>query len=1191
VWRTSNKLVLLDTASGREIQTLNVGAVYGTAYSPGGETLLVSGEMGLRLWDVTSGRELNGLAGPGISNALFSPDGKTIAFTFGNFPGMSLAVWNIESGQAPRVLKEHLAIYPSIAFYGGGATLGIGAQRYVGTFAVLTSVSLWDVASGRELHVLKEPRDMTLAPDGKTALSWSADGDIRMLDVQSWEEVGVLRNGAAVNCVSFNSDGRRILAWNDEAVAIWDAGSRAKLHTLKGPMKSAVRFVFSPDDKAMAAVSFTDITLWDLDHNQISHSLQRRAAPFSLFTLTPDGKTVAAWGAREKVIKFWDIGSGKPPRTLVLDENDGSQGRARKPLPATFLPALFSPAPSPSRPRAATASPKRLIVAQPWLVFSPDARMLALWVPYVDKEVTLWDARSGKRLYSLGGHDAGIGPVIFSPDGKTIASGGGSVIRTWDASTGAARQTFKGYEGKPLVFSPDGRIIASWKNDHTLRMWDANTGWSLQTVEGHTGPIPDIADIAFAPDSKTIASASEDRTVKLWDVFTGQKVRTLAGHDGGVTSVAFAGDGKTVASKSWDGTTRLWDASTGLLLKTLRSDDPQTVSEVYRAVPNLYIKDRAEPASPRGTFQVKSGANGKINLFDLATGRLMVTLVALADDEWVVATPEGRFDTNKALDRIEGLHWIINEELLRPLPLDIFMRQYYEPELLRKVINGERLEPLPSIASINRVQPRIAIKAIRPDDGDPAGSVAVTVEVASVTEELSGGEAGGAGKRRLSSGVYDVRLFRDDQLVGHSTPDKRLQNTFRTYRNFAEEVTVWREANMVETVNDKKILTFKVKLPGNPNNRQVEFSAYAFNSDRVKSETARTLYTLPDTASAKPPSRTAYVITFGVNKFDNPEWNLQFAGNDARAVREVVSESLRKRKEFAEVVEIALVSDDEIVNNQPLEKRDATKENVQTVFQLLAGQTPPADRMKALEDSVGRETLRRIRRAAPDDLVLISFSSHGYANASGTFYIVPSNIGKDSGKKITPRLLSRLISSNELSLWMRDVDAGEMVMIVDACHSASAVEGGDFKPGPMGSRGLGQLAFDKGMRILTATQSDNIALENKIIRQGLLTYALIQDGIKARQADYKPKDNVINIGEWLSYGVERVPKLYEEVRLGDVQSFGKGAGGQVKVVMISQDGNGADKNLEEVLTETRTQQPALFNFTRKRKEVVLAKLE
>ncbi len=94
-------------------------------------------------------------------------------------------------------------------------------------------------------------------------------------------------------------------------------------------------------------------------------------------------------------------------------------------------------------------------------------------------------------------------------------------------------------------------------------------------------------------------------------------------------------------------------------------------------------------------------------------------------------------------------------------------------------------------------------------------------------------------------------------------------------------------------------------------------------------------------------------------------------------------------------------------------------------------------------------------------------------------------------------------------------------MIVDACHSTAAIEGRDFKPGPMGSRGLGQLSYDKGMRILTATQADNVALENKSIAQGLLSYSLTRDGLESKHADFKPQDKKITLREWLEYGEDR----------------------------------------------------------------------
>ena len=59
---------------------------------------------------------------------------------------------------------------------------------------------------------------------------------------------------------------------------------------------------------------------------------------------------------------------------------------------------------------------------------------------------------------------------------------------------------------------------------------------------------------------------------------------------------------------------------------------------------------------------------------------------------------------------------------------------------------------------------------------------------------------------------------------------------------------------------------------------------------------------------------------------------------------------------------------------------------------------------------------------------------------------------------------------------MRPIDAGDITLILDASHSG-AIVGAEFKPGPSADSTLGQLAYDKGMRILTATTSDEAALE------------------------------------------------------------------------------------------------------------------
>lgn len=157
---------------------------------------------------------------------------------------------------------------------------------------------------------------------------------------------------------------------------------------------------------------------------------------------------------------------------------------------------------------------------------------------------------------------------------------------------------------------------------------------------------------------------------------------------------------------------------------------------------------------------------------------------------------------------------------------------------------------------------------------------------------------------------------------------------------------------------------------------------------------------------------------------------------------------------------------------------------------------------------------------------------------------------------------------------MHDIDAGELVLIVDTCHSASAVEQPGFKPGPMGSRGMGRLAYDKGMRILAASQADDVALELDRLQHGLLTYALMEEGLEQKQAD-KNSDGRITLDEWLAYGAERVPTLYDDVKAGKLEEL------KSKDVNITSIASGAS------VKKNAFQEPQLFDFKRKRREVVL----
>jgi uncharacterized caspase-like protein len=173
-------------------------------------------------------------------------------------------------------------------------------------------------------------------------------------------------------------------------------------------------------------------------------------------------------------------------------------------------------------------------------------------------------------------------------------------------------------------------------------------------------------------------------------------------------------------------------------------------------------------------------------------------------------------------------------------------------------------------------------------------------------------------------------------------------------------------------------------------------------------------------------------------------------------------------------------------------------------------------------------------KATPDDTFILTYSGHGYSDPGGMFYLFPSDLQGDCGQ-VDDALKQSAISDDDLTNWIRPIDAGEMVMILDACYSAASIESNDFKPGPMGNRGLGQLAYDKRIRVLAASQATQPAGEAGALGMGYLSYALVKDGISAGQADWQPKDGAIWLREWLAFGVEETPKLYGDVRAGDRQ--------------------------------------------------------
>jgi WD40 repeat protein len=260
---------------------------------------------------------------------------------------------------------------------------------------------------------------------------------------------------------------------------------------------------------------------------------------------------------------------------------------------------------------------------------SPDGKIIAS--AGEDQTIKLWQRETGKLIYSFVGVNEPLQTLAISPNGKSIIAGGlDGRISQWQLDTKQYKSSFFARVNAPdshdgvilqLAFAANERFIVSASNDKTLRIWGYHTGELKRTLIGHEEA---VNTCAISPDSQIIASGSDDKTIKLWRFDHSYAYQTFIGDRAAVNSLAFSNDGQYLISGGSDKAIKIWDIKTGEIIKSWQAHEQAIISIAIN--PHRHL--------------IASASRTEIKIWQGQTGELIKILRGTAPLKF---SPDGQF--------------------------------------------------------------------------------------------------------------------------------------------------------------------------------------------------------------------------------------------------------------------------------------------------------------------------------------------------------------------------------------------------------------------------------------------------------------------------------------------------------------------------------------------------------------------
>lgn len=459
-----------------------------------------------------------------VNSVAFTPDGM-LALSTGRTGIIKL--WNVNSGKEIRSFAGTNDEINSIAISPDGQYAVTGSEW------VNSNVQLWNISTGKVVRNFKGFGDMVssvaISPDGQYVAASSAQ-IIKVWKTETGEEVNSFTGHTEdVKIVAFTPDGRYVVSGGDDKmIKVWDTETGKNIRTLAGHSNPIANLAISPDGRFIVSGSFNEQPkMWDLNTGYLSKTFDCNG--IRSLAISPDGKSVIFGGMSD--IQIWDIAKGEKIKKLKVEVDKDNVSWIRS------------------------------------MAYSQDGKFILTGSE--DSSVKLWNAATGKEIWSAGRQTQGVSSVAISPDGgKLIVGMESGYLNIWELSSGTQIKTITHNMGVLSVAITSGgtkSFAGGWdfkSHSTSVKQWDNSSGLELASwnLEGSSW----AQCLALTSDGNNMLYTA-GKTFYLTDIDSGEKLKTYSNiNQSHITDLSTYGN--YAISCDLINELQLWEVSTGKII-------------------------------------------------------------------------------------------------------------------------------------------------------------------------------------------------------------------------------------------------------------------------------------------------------------------------------------------------------------------------------------------------------------------------------------------------------------------------------------------------------------------------------------------------------------------------------------------------------------------------------------------------